>query len=489
MRLLNQVLSSSLLVGALQLVPWFSAGCQAQYWPNHMWDNWYFGNGGGLQFNGTLCTPLLGNPNTVETAGGAVTGSSPVTGEIMLISSGGLWSGNGNSLIGHDAWMNMVGNQQLLILRPGSQTDWFWIIEYPDTINFTGYYLKALEIDAAANGGNGAILSGAIEFGQTGGRRMVAIPSMSNDTIWLLLDHRADSAYYAFPITSAGIGNVQLAGPLIPSTNEVDFRPTKASRQGDKIASMGLDVDHVLLQYFDRNTGQTSDPINLTLDLHGAFTSFSDLEFSPDGQLLYVSQALTGSGPFHIWQFNLSAWDSLSIQGSRVSIEADSTLWTSAMQLAPNDQIYTWTGAEDSTALSVIMFPNVIGPACGHSLYSVPLPQGVSLHDVHENRMNLWWPSSLPDMGINSLTGSDRCLKAFPNPAENGFNVTLSSRYDRNGTCSVIWYDASGRMVRSDQVPVSPEIRLTRNELPSGYYQLRITTADGGTAHVTVGFP
>lgn len=448
-----------------------SLGLRSQYWPNHLWDNWYFGLGGGLTFESGGCQPLSGNPNAVSLSAHSSTASAMNDGTIELVANGKLWSGTGHELLGEQAYSNFV-NQQLVIGRPEAPGRWYWLVEANDTLQFTGTYLTAVEIDATANSGDGAFQSPFMDLGIDLGSRMTAIPSATNDTIWLLVDSPPDSLFYSFPVTNSGIGLPQAAGSA-PLPEVWPRRPLKAARQGDKVACAAGYADISLFK-FDRTFGTVTAPVTVAFD-----GGLYDLEFSPDGKLLFAISGLQIGGGNHIWQYDLSVWDSVAIADSRIAIEADSTLYTSALQLAPDDRIYTWTGDDDSTKLSVIGSPNESGLACAHQLYSVPLPPGVTLADVHENRPEIWWPSALPNVGVATYASVPKRLRVWPDPAVDQVHLGLPAMMNAGGQLQITLAASDGRIVENRQAAFSDEIILQRQGWCAGVYQVVVKDRSG----------
>ncbi|MBL7983624.1 MAG: hypothetical protein JNM91_01435 [Flavobacteriales bacterium] len=378
---------------------------------------------------------------------------------------GGLWSSACTELL-PDAQLFDFADQGVIVPQPGSPGRYFVFLTAVDTTTLDNY-LGAVQVDAEANGGEGAVIGGLMDLGVGRGEALTVVPGTTEDTLWLWTSSVADNALLALPITQAGIGPAQsgLSDVYLPSWF---WSQMKAARTNDRIAFTAAFSPAVRLARISPNGAHGSDLI--ILDQPGA--QAVDLEFSPDGRYLYT--AAPESQGRHIWQYDLSTWQSDAIFASRVAVEGDSALPTRALQLGPDDRIYTWTGDLDSTSLSVIEHPNAPGVICGHELYSIPLDEGVDLEDVDFRRPNLWWPRDWPT-GLPETRSSNVIeLEVIPTPASNEVLIRLPKTVLRNGVLSVIGTNTLGQQLPMIAESMEGGCILRRGDAPAGVYHLRI---------------
>jgi len=134
---------------------------------------------------------------------------------------------------------------------------------------------------------------------------------------------------------------------------------------------MPINNDSILVEIlkFDNRTGEIYQPIKITLE--NDYTYAYGIEFSPDGNMLYIS---TGGSSYDIWQYDLRIEDEAIINNTAIHIASGNNF---AMQLAPNHSIYI--ASENRSKLNGINKPNLIGEDCNYEQDIVTFTQGTSL--------------------------------------------------------------------------------------------------------------
>jgi hypothetical protein len=140
----------------------------------------------------------------------------------------------------------------------------------------------------------------------------------------------------------------------------------KFSPSGARVAVALSGMDLVQLFRFDMRTGVVSSPVSIPSD--GNQVVPYGVEFSPDNNLLYVSQYVGGN----IIQYNLND-PSVASSG----IASSSHMGWGALQLGPDGRIYCAHLKQDSY-LSVIASPLVRGTACDFRERGINLGSGIS---------------------------------------------------------------------------------------------------------------
>lgn len=145
------------------------------------------------------------------------------------------------------------------------------------------------------------------------------------------------------------------------------------------------------LYKFDRETGKFSDRLLIkdSVITNGLFpNSFPDGAFSPDSKLLYTAtgfrRAISAQtdGPGFFWQYDLSNYDSVAIEQSKIYIgkwdrfnplKAEPQPYSPRMQLAMDGKIYVSPGTDRDTLMSIIQCPNTRGTNCQLQIRSLNL--------------------------------------------------------------------------------------------------------------------
>jgi hypothetical protein len=134
----------------------------------------------------------------------------------------------------------------------------------------------------------------------------------------------------------------------------------KGSPQFNRIAIANIFFQDAEVFDFDNSTGQLSNPIILNYPFTGAAGGTYGIEFSCNGELLYVSD---GSS---LVQFDLTAGNAADILASAYPVLSNS-FSCYGLQLGPDRKIYISNGA-----LDVINNPDEPGAACDYSQGAIP---------------------------------------------------------------------------------------------------------------------
>jgi gliding motility-associated-like protein len=146
---------------------------------------------------------------------------------------------------------------------------------------------------------------------------------------------------------------------------------------------------HELIR-FDRNTGKATGTILLpdsfaTNQIPTPYTNFMrDAAFSPDSRLLYLfttHQQFTEKWPKFVHQYDLSVWDSVAINQSKIRVGVVNTQVVPlggrlAGQLAIDGKIYVSNGdADTASSFNIIHCPNTRGLGCNFQVKGLRFPK------------------------------------------------------------------------------------------------------------------
>ncbi len=330
---------------------------------------WYFGTYAGLDFNsGNPIALTDGQLNTDE----GCTAISDFNGNLLFYTDGvTVWNKNhvtmlnGENLNGHFSSTNSA----IIIPKP-TDSNIYYIFTVDDVAGPKG--LQYSEVDMQLDGGLGGV---------TGSKNIILFPRTlekvtavkhQNDVDWWVLAHKWNSnEFTAYRVTSNGINPAisSSVGLTVTGDTENSVGCMKFSPNGKKVAiAHSYQNNIVQLLSFDDITGNLSNPITLT-GFSGTTGAYG-VEFSPNSELLYVSDS-DGS----IYQYNTQLPTPTDIINSKTTI-LDSTDHIGALQLAPNEKIYV--AKLYSNHLGVISSPNLAGVGSNYIDEGVNLDSGIS---------------------------------------------------------------------------------------------------------------
>ena len=312
--------------------------------------NWYFGQKAAINFNvGSAITFVSGSQMSTP-EGCAVYEDSPQS--VVFYSNGEkIWDAitgniipNGNNLNGS------INSCQSSIFYHTTLSDTVYLFT-TDAYNgknglcYNVFQAKSGKMTLVSK--NNTLLSSSTE-------RMTLTNHCNEKAMWLISHEWNSDAFYCYVIGAdsletkphiSHIGSVHNGNPLNAKGC------IKTSRDGSKIALAKMAAGTVELFHFDNVHGGVTDPILLT----GMANAYG-IEFSPDGNVLYVS---TVSG--QIIQFNINVWNQTSIMNSKHVVSSQAKLLGS-LQMGPDLMIYV--AQDNDYYLGRIEIPNSMGASC-----------------------------------------------------------------------------------------------------------------------------
>ena len=270
---------------------------------------------------------------------------------------------------------NTSSTQNIIIPRPKHSNNYYVIVA-----GFR-YFFTSLQyslVDMSLDSGLGGVISNFtnITLHNFVTERLTAILHANGQDIWILAHEINSNNFLAYLVTPSGIEPnpvISSIGAIHEDVGSFDLYDSvvkgemKFSSGGRKLAVSIKGLSLVELFDFDSETGQLSNPIDFTIPYP------SSVEFSSDGNLLYISNetswAQTGVQIQKIWQINIL--DSLSSSYAPLNVAPIDTtpLWyvasNNVLQLAWNDKIYAAFECLDGGCapanLSIIRKPHLIG--------------------------------------------------------------------------------------------------------------------------------
>jgi gliding motility-associated-like protein len=344
-------------------------------------NNWVFGNGAGINFNGA--TPIAFQNNLVGFGEGSASVSDE-NGDLLFYTEGSVvWNRNGGIMPNGN---NLTGLTSVTTYSVTSSTSQGTMI-IPMPGNKNKYYilsLTSMEQNGVGNAGklyysvvdmnlNGGL--GDIEINKKGilvatglSERLTAVIG-DHCNIWVIgvtvggsiVSYQVDfENFITIPVISTvGIPHL-FTGVIVASPNGAKLAASKCNMFGE-----GL--DGLMVFDYDISTGLASSPKQI-LPNNGAY----GVAFSPDGSKLYASSSTLDK----ILQFDLSSNNATTIAATKFEV---GRCGLAQIKLAPNGKLYfksrDYIG---SGFLSAINNPNLAGVACGYVEQGIALSNGTS---------------------------------------------------------------------------------------------------------------
>ncbi len=394
-------------------------------------NQWRFGFAAGVEF--LPSGPVSTAPTAIATGEGSASIANPVTGALMFYTDGvTIWNAlnqpmpNGTGLLGGVSQLSST-TAAVIVPRPFTPNQ-YHVFTIDEQFSNNGFRYSL--VDMSLNNGLGDVVIGQknIPLLATTSEKIHAVPSSDGCGYWVITHQTVGNTFTCFKVTQAG---VQLPPVLttIGSTQGNGAGHMKVSPQFNKLALGSFQAGTIELYDFNNTTGVVSNLVTWNFTFPNSL--LYGIEFSPNGNLLYVSNLS------RIVQYNISLPTATQIQNSAYEVSFGTSFYTPAsLQLGPNDKIYA-----ASSGLDVINNPNSPGFACGFQTNVVPL-QGTPNYGLPQKIYLLGQSSP------NAISFNDSCLQSV-------INFALA---DTTGVISYSWNfgdPASGSQNTSNQVQPS----------------------------------
>jgi len=325
---------------------------------------WYFGENAGLDFN--TGNPVALSDGQLDTLEGCATICNS-SGQLLFYTDGTkIWNSthqimpNGTGLFGDPSSTHSA----TIVPLPGSST-LFYVFTLDAFVGINGFCYSI--VDMSLNGGLGAVTTKNIQLYTPSNEKLSVVKHANDIDFWVVTRQWNSNNFVAYLLTSTGLSNTPIissAGAVISGSTDNVLGQMKISPDGSKLALCNLH-DNVELYDFNTNTGVVSNAIQI----YNTDKSYG-VEFSPNSQLLYVSNSNQLIHVYKILQFDVNAVDvPSSLQTIYTTNEAYAQIW--AMQLGPDGKIYA--AEAEKMSLAVIQNPNQVGIGCNFQTNAISL--------------------------------------------------------------------------------------------------------------------
>lgn len=329
--------------------------------------NWWFGNTSrGLQFSrpGDTARVVLRAAAGVAgygTAGGAVA-SDPSTGSLLFYTDGSVVYDATHRAMPNGAGLggNPSANSPAVVVAIPGQPNRYYIITNDATAATAGT-VRVSEVDMSLQGNNiinpnipapalgdvGAVKAVPVANLDNEAEAMIVIPHSNGTDFWLITQEAGTGDFNISTITAAGLtGAAAPATPttVIPGGTGITFRATQFAYHAatGQLAVAVSDIrKNAMVFDFNNTTGTLSFDPSDGFVFNSAATSGSsvpaiyDVEWSNDGNYLYVSRQGEAGTPGDVIQF-----DRVTTSVTPVSVLTQSIARSYGLQIAPDSSIY-----------------------------------------------------------------------------------------------------------------------------------------------------
>ncbi|RXG16126.1 gliding motility-associated-like protein [Leeuwenhoekiella aestuarii] len=350
-------------------------------------NNWYFGNGAGLNFSTATPTVLTdGQLNTLE---GCATISDD-DGNLLFYTDGITVYAADHSIMQNGT--NLFGNPsstQSAIIIPQPNTPGIYYIftvdtrTQPDEVS-EGLNYSIVDFNSNPDGvvttKNNKLLNFSSE------KLSAVIKSCVTNSVWMVTFSSASgnenllNTIYAYELSNTGLNTTPVKSQITVAVQDPRGN-LKFSPDGSKLAIANA-ADGLFLADFDPNTGVVSSASRLVIN--GTNYASYGVEFSPNNRYLYVSSSNNedsrlppGNHFSTLLQYDTEATD---ISTSQIVLDEQS-YYRGSLQLGPNAKIYRALSTAyqvGSNYLGVIENPNSAGLAANYNDKGINLGSGIS---------------------------------------------------------------------------------------------------------------
>ena len=415
---------------------------------------WYFGDHAGLDFNYDP-VQVLSNGQLVTQEGVATISSG--SGQLLFYTDGvTVYNANhqvmlnGNGLNGHYS-----ATQSGVIVPNPADTNIYYVFTVDELADPNG--LCYSEVNMTLDGGLGAITTNKnIQLLTPVCEKITAVLHDNYTNIWVLTHEWNSNSFYAYLVDGTGVNTTAVISNVggihsngTGNINAVGYM--KVSPAGEKLAVVNRANSSIDLFDFNRVTGQVQ-PNPVEIGLSGV--PIYGVEFSPNGQFLYVGKSTT------VAKYSLTVPVSqIASTGTDLinSVWVSSSYGVRALQVAPDGDIYV--SLRDYGYISRIENPN--------SGADTLVVQAV---DLGSGSCNFGLPTFIQSyFGDARIAGNGRCQNS-----DVQFEI-----YNGDGIVSVEWeFDDPGSGANNTSSLFEPSHVYTQ---PGNYNVSAIISYFGGT--------
>jgi hypothetical protein len=349
--------------------------------------NWVFGEKAGLDFSTIPPTPTT---TAIATNGAAKEGCASISdanGNLLLYT-------DGTSVWDHTHTIKTTGllgdfsstQSAIIVPNPGNTSEYYiFTMDGSSNASAPFNHLNGVLINLATPAWVITPLSSLMTLPNTAGfspcEKITAVQHDNCKDFWLITVLQkgtagatiGDGFLRVLKVTATG---VSYEYDLAMNRKVAEIGYLKGSPDGKKIAMANGQEGNVFVYDFNTTTGAINMGSLLTINIPittAKNTTLYGVEFSPDSNLLYYTNAVSGRRNGRVFQVDLTVASPGSLQVGTFS-NSGGRYAIGALQLGPDGKIYIVKDAENS--LGAILNPNVIGVGCTVDVNYITLVSG-----------------------------------------------------------------------------------------------------------------
>jgi hypothetical protein len=451
---------------------------------------WFFGLNAGLNFNpGSPTVVTAGQINTTE----GTSAISDNSGNLLFYTDGvTVWNKNhaimpnGTGLLG-----DVSTTQSALIVKKPETAKTYYIFTLPAEGTGDLHYSV---VDMNLDGGNGDVTTKNTFLRTNVTEKLTAIHHCNGIDIWVIGHDLNSNAFYAFPVTNAGVGTAVVTN--IGRIHKDVHGQMKISPMGLKLAltrdtviqaSPFNGIASIDVVNFNNQTGTVTQP--MTINQNNWQKSYG-VEFSRDESRLYVTRydvnGLNG-GNSELIQYNLTA-PNPATTAVTIGTSSDPNILR-ALQLGPDGKIYL--SKSGTPFLCVVNTPTALGTACNYTDNAIDVDPGsvgagcmLGLPNFVQSYFHPSFPAIMTctvETGLSRSAPERNISSVYYDALTN--ELKLNSALSENGNYTVKIYNAVGKLEYENSFQVNSGgndgYHFKMPALPGGIYISKVSGPGG----------
>lgn len=344
------------------ILVFFTASLLAQNEPSY----WFFGEEVGLHFSATGIELLEGSRIKYNEG---VSSMADCRGELRFYCDAQtIWNrqhqpmANGTELLG-----SYSATQGSLIVQHPGDCELYFVFTQDGKEHGFANGLRYSMVDMRLQNGLGEVTLKNQLLHTPSTEKLTAVRHADGQSLWVVSHEMGTNIFRSYRLSSAGLDTLPVLSSVGSSYSALDgMGQMKASPDGRRIGVAHLYPEQVEVFDFDHATGKLSNPI-LFPETSFAKDGLYGLEFSPDGNLLYVANHTVDylNDVGFLYQFNLLAGSEPDIINSAKVVGQNVPLTDlRGLQLGPDGRLYVARSL--GKYLGVVNHPNTAGIGCDY---------------------------------------------------------------------------------------------------------------------------
>ena len=323
--------------------------------------NWFFGNGAGHNFSGTVPVNV---PGGMINSSEGVTSISDASGNLLFYSDGVTVFDRNHAVMpnGSGLFGGTSSSQSAIAVKLPGSTSVYYLFTAAQDVDPAGICYTVIDMSLNGGFGDAVVAQKNIPLLAPATEKLSAVLHCNKVDNWIVAHAWGSNEFYAWQLTPTGLITTPVISPVGSVHNSSALGCMKASPDGTRLALAVYNQGaqhYIELFDFNSTTGQISNPSVKNLP-GGAY----GVEFSPNSRYLYYTAATAqNSNGTEIWQMDMCAGSPAQIINSAVLINSVGNVFIRSLQNASDGKLYFSLNTRNW--IGVIPLPNLAAPSCG----------------------------------------------------------------------------------------------------------------------------